>query len=152
MQANNTRSGFLRAFALLTGCAATLVVTGCFGRPPTTGEVRLPSNSVPLEQPTQPADDPIEARIPPVEIPQELPIEEPIRPIEPVEEPTMEEMADFDGDGVIDENDFETFRDVFGQQADDGSFNPAADFDGDGEITLIDFQIFLELMSSGTSE
>ena len=106
----------------------------------------------PLEQPAEPADDPIEAQIPREEIPEELPIEEPIRPIEPVEEPTMEEMADFDGDGVIDESDFETFRDLFGQQADDGSFNPAADFDGDGEVTLIDFQIFLELIASGDGE
>lgn len=52
--------------------------------------------------------------------------------------------GDFNGDGVVDVNDFNLFRDAFGTCVGNPKYLPAADFDGDNCITLVDYQAWVQ--------
>jgi len=54
--------------------------------------------------------------------------------------------GDLDGDGVIDNDDFQSFLAAYGSCNGSSNFNSAADFDGDGCITINDFRIFRSLI------
>ena len=133
---------------LLTGCALSLSAMGCFLLPmPRDGEIEAES-AVPVEVGL--FEDVIDSLDPVVE--------EPIRDLgdepeddaradeddgETLDDP-IEESADLNGDGVIDDDDLELFRSAFGSIGDQET-DLAADLDGDGKVTLVDFQILLTL-------
>jgi len=114
-----------------------LAVAGCFGN-------IVPPN-IPIPTPFEPpAEEPVPSAPDPGDQTDEPPMEEPIRPID---DPEIVESADLTDDGIVDQTDIETFRDLFGVGEGDDDWNAKADFDEDGSVTLVDFQIFLELLS-----
>jgi hypothetical protein len=50
--------------------------------------------------------------------------------------------GDLDGNGVIDQADYNVFLATFGKCQGQGGFNPEPDYDGDGCITFVDYQIW----------
>ena len=52
-------------------------------------------------------------------------------------------IADFNGDGAVNESDFALFVEVFGLTEDDDGFNAEMDLNGDGTIDVADFLIFV---------
>lgn len=57
-------------------------------------------------------------------------------------------FADLNRDGVVDENDLQTFQSALGSCFGDSNYNPDADLDGDGCITSDDDEAYLGLFNS----
>ena len=63
--------------------------------------------------------------------------------------PSNRSLADINGDGSIDMNDFVAFQHAFGACAGmSASYNPYADLDGDGCVTFKDYQIWYQFYKS----
>ena len=50
---------------------------------------------------------------------------------------------DINGDGIVDESDFEILKDAFGTNEDDSDFVSGADINGDGLVTTADYAAML---------
>ncbi len=150
MNGKNARPCFHNACVVLTGCALSLSAMGCFLLPMPPDGANEAESVIPLEAGL--FDDVIDS-LDPVE-------EEPIRELgdEPQEDlraadaeddgatldDSIEETADLNDDGVIDDDDVDFFRSAFGSTGDQEA-DLAADLDGDGVVTLVDFQMLLTL-------
>ncbi|MGD9161262.1 MAG: dockerin type I domain-containing protein [Desulfobacteraceae bacterium] len=58
--------------------------------------------------------------------------------------------GDINGDGVVDQDDYDVFMDALGSSEGDPNYNPAADLDGDGDVDLYDYYLFKKNYGQGT--
>ncbi len=129
---SKVRTSVLRFFclAILVGFVPLVLGVGCPGPGETVqavNDVSPPAEAVPADtSPSGPSDQGGEP--------------EAVAPI----------RGDLNGDGIINEADFDVMSAAWLSKAGEARFNPAADLDGDGVIGLPDFQI-LESLATGAN-
>lgn len=61
------------------------------------------------------------------------------------------ERTDFNGDGVIDDTDYEILKSYIGANEDLEGYSPVVDLNDDGQIDLADFSIFTDCNYRGAT-